>query len=509
MANVESIQAWRRSGVIALALIALTLGLYWETLQYLISRWNQLEIGEYGHGYLVLGISLYLIQRKLRAITSFTPSPSVWGLLAVTVAGLLWLVSAVAYVEMMQAVALWLLIIAIVWTVFGGRILMQLLFPLLFIAFALPIWFPLSPLLQELTADVVFWVVRLLNVPAFRQEALIVLPTGMLSIEEACSGLRYLLAALTLSTLYGYLNYSRLRTRLLVVLVAALTAVFLNFVRVFIVVYLAYLTEMQHHFVHDHLMLGWYLFGGMMIILLFIDARLSRRSAAQDDAPKMNQLEGSSTRRKLNPWLALCLSVLLISAAPAAVFQLNTQTNTDNQLTEINAPAGLGGWNTVDGQNDDWMPTYHGALTVRQTYAKNARQVHLFLGHYPHQKQGKELINDLNRISDKKRWRNRYPRARVQQYGEFRMLEQVLEKGGIEDRLVWYWYQVAGMRTTSKYMAKILQVVGRLIGQPQASIIVVATRLDDNATARKRLDDFISNVQPARFKTTNQDISSK
>ncbi|MDJ0806114.1 MAG: EpsI family protein [Gammaproteobacteria bacterium] len=503
MSNVEPIQAWRRSGFIVTLLVALSLGVYWETLKYLLERWNQFEVGEYGHGYLVLGISIYLIYSKVRRLIHISPATSPWGLLVVASAGLLWLVSAVAYVEMMQAVALWLMLFAIVLSILGWRITLQLLFPLLFIAFALPIWFPLSPLLQEWSADVVFWLVRLLEVPAFRQEALIVLPAGMLSIEEACSGLRYLLAALTLSTLYGYLNFTALKRRLMVVLVAAVAAVILNFVRVFIVVYLAYVTEMQHPFVHDHLMLGWYLFAGMMIVLLLIDARLSRSSEAPEEAVILDVGQNQADKQ-MHPWLMLLLSGLLIVAAPAAIYQMDAMAVTNSGPQGIVAPNGRDGWRGVDSLRDDWMPTFHGALTARQTYQKDDQEVHLFLGYYPRQQQGKELINVLNRISVKNRWRNRFPRGRVFDSADHSVLEQVLEKGGVENRLVWYWYEVAGHRVTSKYTAKLMQVVGKLSGRPQASVIALATRLDDKASARKRLESFITTMQPSLSAATEQ-----
>ena len=53
-----------------------------------------------------------------------------------------------------------------------------------------------------------------MEIPALRIENMIVLPAGKLSIEEACSGLKYFLVAMTLATLYAYLNYETLRSRL-------------------------------------------------------------------------------------------------------------------------------------------------------------------------------------------------------------------------------------------------------------------------------------------------------
>jgi exosortase A len=240
----ETQRGWPLAGFSVAVLLIVLLGAYRETVSYLTGLWNELKIGEYAHGYLVVAISVFLVVRERRSLAALTPCPNYWALLAVVAAGLLWMAAALADVEAAQAVGLWLLVLAVVWAVLGNHVTAKLLFPILFIGFALPIWFPLSPVLQDLTADVVFWVVRLLRVPAFREENLIVLPAGKLSIEEACSGLRYLLAALTLGTLYAYLNYTTLRSRLVVVLIAAGAAVLANMLRVFIVVYLGYATDM-------------------------------------------------------------------------------------------------------------------------------------------------------------------------------------------------------------------------------------------------------------------------
>lgn len=497
-------QTWNIFGFFVIGLLLLLFAVYHETVEYLIAHWNQLEDGDYGHGYLVLAISIYLIQRIVRTIWDVPPCPQPWGLVGIGVAALLWLVSALAYVEMMKVVALWCLLLAVVWTVLGSRTTVKLLFPLLFLGFALPIWFPLSPILQELTADVVFWVVRLLNIPAFRQEVVFVLPAGVLSIEEACSGLRYLLAALTLSTLYAYLNYSSFSKRLLVVLIAAAVAVFLNIVRVVIIFYLAYVTDMQHPLVHDHLMLGWYLFGGMMIILLIIDARLNRH---QQGTNQLQELTDPTVCKigRLSQLLVFFTCALLVTAGPAAVYQMNNLTNSKTGAVTITAPDGVGGWVEIDGFKDDWMPVFRGAVTSRQAYAKENERVHLFLGYYPEQKQGKELIYDLNHISNKEIWRTHYPRGRLHLAGDYSVLEQIIEKGGVKKRLVWYWYQVAGVQVTSRYTAKALQALGQLTGNPQASVFAIATDLDDTGSARNTLDEFIKAMKSPSLEAMRQD----
>ena len=491
---------WRISGISISALLVLVFFLYQPTVLYLMGLWNRLDAGEYGHGYLVIAISLFLIVRNRRRLITLTPCPSTVALLAVAGSSLLWFMAVLVDISVIQSVALLLLVLAIAWALLGNELIRQLAFPILFIGFALPIWYLLSPLLQDIAADVVFWVIRLLEVPAFRHEHTISLPAGSLSIEEACSGLRYLLAGLTLSTLYAYLSYTSTRARLVVVLVTAVAAIVANILRVFIVVYLGYTTEMQHPYVREHLMLGWYLFGGLMLVLLLLDARLFRSFSDKGSSAKVmheftEQGGKGSTGCNKGPMqhiAVLLATVLIVSIAPASAYVVKNPAKQDELHAEMNLPKSMGGWAVLENASDDWKPIYHGAITRKNAYQKNDKQVHVFVGYYPGQEQGEELINRLNRITNMDVWHMGYSRARSLQIGDQDVMEQMLEKDNGEKRLVWYWYHVAGHRTTSIYEAKLLQIMGLLTGTARSFVIAVAAGFEDSPeNTRKVLEDFI------------------
>jgi len=490
---------WRIAGISLALLILLTLVLYQQTVQYLISLWNQLESGNYAHGYLVLAISVYLVIRNRQQLVTTAPCPNFSGLLAVIAISVLSILAILVDVKMLQAVSILLLLLAIIWTVLGSGVTRVILFPVLFIGFAIPIWFPLPPVLQDLTADAVFWLIRTLEVPAFRQENMIILPAGNMSVEEACSGLRYLLAALTLGTLYAYLNYKTFYARLMVVLFSAAAAVLANIVRVFIVVYLGYTSDMQHPLVNDHLMLGWYIFGVLMAILLFIDARIYRRYQIADNTSDAGQNMAENESFKHVPcansrlrYLALMLvTAILVSLGPIAVYSTSEQMQDQNDVVEFYLPAGNRGWSGPLASKDDWMPEYHGAVSKKRAYQKGNDQVTLYIGYYPVQKQGEELINVTNRISNNV-WRTVYPQAHEKKAGDQQVLEQRLKDSNGKQRLVWYWYRVAGRNTTNKYEAKALQLLGILTGRSQAFVMAIAIDSKDyDDYTRRVLRDFL------------------
>jgi exosortase A len=503
----QSWYGWRIANISILVLLLLLLLIYHETILYLIGLWNDLEHGEYGHGYLILAVSGYLILHNRKALSLLAPCPYYPALLAVLAVSLLWILAVLVDVLVLQIVSLLLFILAIVWTMLGSRITGKFLFPILFIGFAIPVWFPLTPFLQHLSADTVFWVIRILGIPAFQQDNEIILPAGSLSVTEACSGLRYFIPGLALGALYGYLNYVTFNARLLVFLISAGATVLVNIIRVFIVVYIGYTTEMQHPFVEDHLVLGWYLFAGMVIILLVADTLLNRyyQPAGSDSIESNNSPVVSCRKGGLQYLSILVASVMLLSAGPVAIYWINHQSLPENMQTELELPSGIGGWKGPIKSDNDWMPKYRGAIAQKQAYQKGEQRIDLYIGYYRVQRQSKELIYYANRISNQDIWHSRNPKGSLKQTNDRMVLEQLLEKDGGKQRLVWYWYCVAGFDTTNRYYAKALQILGLITGNTQAYIIAIAVNSESDATdARMVLDKFISVMETPLAKLTEQ-----
>ena len=491
--NSRTIAAgWRGAGVAVSLLLLVVLVLYRDTVLYLAGIWNQWEIGEYAHGYLVLTISLYLVYRQRRVLACLTPCPSVAALPAIAAAALLWLAATLADVLSLQSVALLLVILTVIWAVLGPRITRHLLLPVLFIGFALPVWSPLAVLLQEVTTDVVFWLARLGGVPVMREGHVLILPSGQLTIEQACSGLRYLLAALTLGVLYGYLNYSRARARVIVVLFAAGAAILANILRVFIVVYLAYVTRMQHPLVSDHLSLGWMLFGGLVFLLLVLDLVLSRSGP---DAGTTDAAIAPAGTCRYGPAVRLLLfvaSLLLIVCAPSLALWARQPLPLASEARLVFPPAAQG-WSGPSETRDDWMPEYHGAIAALRAYRRDGDEVYLYIGYYPGQSQGRELINELNRIANAGAWQTEPLSERVVSVDNRPVLERVIISPTGRQRLVWYWYRVGGRQTTNRYSAKALQVLGMLTGRTRASVTAVAVDIETGKDdAQRLLREFVS-----------------
>lgn len=492
MPSSNAVHPWRQSTLIILSLLAGFLVLYRDTVLHVISVWNQWADGEYyAHGYLVLLISLYMVWRERAALVRGVPCPYLPALFPAIVFSLIWLLAGEAGILLVQTAMLMPLWLSVIWAVLGGRAVRLLIMPVAILLFALPVWSLLPPYLQTLTADAAYVLTRLSGIPVLQQGQLLVLPVGQFSVEESCSGLSYLLAALTLGMFYAQLTHVSVLARLGVMLVAGIAAILANILRVFLVVYIGYRTDMQHPVVFNHFSLGWYLFGALALLLLVIDAMLMRRGGQAgsvqpggDAADRMNDCAASRL-----PVVAL-LCLLTLAVGPAWGW-LHDHFQPVLTVSEVQLPPGHGAWVGPLPDNDRWQPVYHGASIRRGMYQSAGSRIHVFTGLYTRQRQGGELIYDLNRITDGAAWQVEQLAPRMITAGDHEVIERELFTADGQQRLVWYWYRVAGKNTASRYAAKALQLLGLVNGRQQAAVIALAVQQDnDRAAARAILADF-------------------
>lgn len=138
----------------------------------------------------------------------------------------------------LSVVALVVGLYALMGWVWGPRWMGETLFPFFLFAFSVPmgtsgelITFPLRNLSAELSTLISKWV---LGMDVFRDGTSILSANGRFQydVAPACSGIRSLVTLLALTTIFGYLTFTKLWKRLLMVLLAAPLAVAGNTLRI-------------------------------------------------------------------------------------------------------------------------------------------------------------------------------------------------------------------------------------------------------------------------------------
>jgi exosortase len=215
-------------------LAALILWLYAPTLVHLVSQWRHDE--NTSHGFFVPLFSALVIWQERDRLSRILPRPS-WSGLVVLIAGLGVLTLGRMGAEIFLERSSLLLVLAGVVIVFlGWNLFRAVFFPWAFLQLMIPIpaivlnqiTFPLQLLASRVSAAVL----EFLGVPVGLYGNVLQLATMRLNVEEACSGIRYLVALLTLAIIYGYLMERRLWVRWLLALASLPIAIAANDVRI-------------------------------------------------------------------------------------------------------------------------------------------------------------------------------------------------------------------------------------------------------------------------------------
>jgi len=421
-----------------------------------------------------------------------TPGLHVPGFIALILFSLVWFLSALGGIQVLQQLLYLGIVAALFGSLFGSRVLKHLAIPLLIVLTAIPVWDFLNHYLQIATAINVEFMLHLTGIPFVREGTNILLPSGTFQIEERCSGLRMFVAMVAIALLCIYQWRLRWQVAIVFMVASLALAIIINSIRIYIVVIAGYLTDMQHYFVTtDHVTLGWVLFGVILFIYLMLCNRylLSDRWYAKVVRQPSNNNEtlsgniATAQRDKKDSWRPAALIVILagISIGPvlASVYQTHPK-NAANVSIEIASPDNE--WVSLDRIGGDWQPVYHGAdYQWKKMYRDRKNNVvELYLAYYAFQSEGKEAIHHLNELYDKGKWKTVSQRKLDKRLSaaSVEVNQHIIESRTGEKRLVWQWYFINNQRIGSRLDAKVAGIKGLLSGDSAVSVLAISTDIN-------------------------------
>jgi len=498
MSQQQATQVRRTPLLMLLAVLAVQLLVYVETYGSMVQTWWRSET--FAHGFLILPISLYLIWTRREQLQAIDDQPDFRGLPFIALCGFAWLLANLADVLVIQQLAVVAMIPVLIWSVYGLKKAWAMAFPLAFLLFAVPAGEFLVPSMMEFTADFTVYAVRLTGIPVFREGLYFTLPSGSWSVVEACSGVRYIIASLTLGCLYAYLTYYSYWRRALFILLALITPIIANGIRAYMIVMIGHLSSMKLAVGVDHLIYGWLWFGIVMFILFWVG------SFWRDEKPAVVKLkaEKNSTLATKKPlWVVLTVLSLLIvwPLWAGSIGQIKAKDFVVSAHQSNN-------WQPIEPWVNDWQPRYtNPSQIITAAYQNNSKSVGLYLAHYVEQRQDAELINANNILLDSKEspWHLTKQEIKGINLEEgMRVIESQLKLGD-KKLLVWQWNIINGTPTVNNYYAKLLESWGRLVGEGNAAtgvVIYTAYEQDELVEARQLLSGFVSDFLPQIKKNT-------
>ena len=484
-------------------LLSAVFALFWNTAASMVDVWN--SSATYSHGFFVVPAFLWVVWKRKDALAALPVRPA-WPAFALLIAlGSIWLLADMASASLPAQWAIVAMVPVATAAVLGVAWVRTLAFAFAFLFFAVPFGDTMVPTLMDWTADFTVAALKATGVPVYRDGLHFAIPSGNWSVVDSCSGIRYLFACLTVSSLYGWLIFRSNLRRWLFLGFALIVAIVANWIRAYAIVLLGHLSNNQIAAGADHLIYGGLFFGVIMALVLGVGALWREdRSAGSDGGTLLRQgasadATGDISQQRRRGLSAATAALVTMSVWPSVSLATGALTIKPVSVGEIRGQAG---WVGAAEPVASWEPRLHNPASVqRQTFAKDGRKVGVHIGGFLRPSTESKLTSALNRMLEPDGL-NRQWKLAQQDRVRLVLADGVVAVGsgtliGRDTRLlVWWWYWVDGELTGSPWRAAWLQMAARLRGHDEHGGWVSIFTVDDGdgRAASTLLHAFIADM---------------
>ena len=495
---------WRTALPAFLVLAATILLLYRDTAMTMVGIWWRSET--FAHAFLVLPISLWLVWRQREQLAALTPRAQPGVLMPLLAASVVWLLSDLVVVNAASQFAFVAMLVLAVPAVLGFEIALAILFPLLFLFFAVPFGEFMLPAMMEWTADFTVFALQVTGVPVFREGQHFAIPSGNWSVIDECSGVRYLMASFTVGTLFAYLNYRSYKRRAIFMLVSLLAPILANWLRAYLIVMMAHLSGNKIATGVDHILYGWVFFGAIIFIMFMIGARWSE----PDESPAGARAAGGVSRLagglpvSTRPMLFAALAGAVVALLPHLTLGALQRAEGVAAKAKVDLPLHLAdGWAADGAQLVAWAPQFGNPSAVAaRAYTGPAGTVGVYLAYYRGQSDDRKLVSSQNVLVGMRdrEWNLPVAGGRVVAVGGQTITVRTAEilgqtQPGAARRphlVVWRVYWVDGRFVAGDAATKILGGLARLRGRgDEGAAIVLYADGETVASSNATLESFV------------------
>jgi exosortase len=226
-----------------IALISILIILtYYQTFIWMEDRWRSAS-SYYSHGYLVPFITVFLIWRSRSCFQETTFSSSTLGIVLFSTGAFIHIASAFMRIHFTSGFSFILVLLGIVFFLFGKDIGKKLLFPILFLIHMIPL--PLSAIaelslkLKLFAAGCAISLINLTGIPAIQDGSKLFFSDSSLVVGDVCSGLKSLIALIAFGTLYAHMSSVSNYAKPILFLASVPAALIANIIRILILCIIA------------------------------------------------------------------------------------------------------------------------------------------------------------------------------------------------------------------------------------------------------------------------------
>ena len=513
----NQLSVWKENTLFwgALSASLLMLGfIYFDGLQLMEKWWANRE--EYGHGYIIPFITLFLIWQKSDKLERIEFNGS-WLGVGITVLGLfLYYAGELSSLYTIIQYAFIVAVFGVALSLLGHKAFKIIFVPLIILLFMVPlpnfIFFNLSSQLQLISSEIGVAFIRLFDISVFLEGNVIDLGVYKLQVVEACSGLNYLFPLMTLAFISAYFFTGAFWKKAIIFLSSIPITILMNSFRIGAIgVTVEYWgPEMAEGVLHDFE--GWAVFMSCIVILIgemWVLSKIGKdklplQEAFGLDFPEPTPKDAEIQYRKISK--QFYVSFVMIALVAASVFALPEREEIiPDRKQFVEFPLEFDGWKGRIGHIEQ---IYIDALKFTD-YAMNdyvgedGGYVNFYSAYYDSQKKGASAHSPKSCIPGDG-WRisnlDTHSINSVNIGGVPLVVNRlVIQKGEIK-QLVYYWFQQRGRIITNEYMMKWYLFWDAMTkSRTDGALMRLTTVLkpgQDISIADKRLESFSKEIAP-------------
>lgn len=458
-----------------------------------VEAWANLP--SHAHGYVVLLVVAYLAWTKREALAGVAQSPSKAGLAALALSSAAGFAGEMVSAGVVVQFSVVFMLLSAVWAVMGDRCFRILFGPLCFLFFAIPVGYDILPTLMDWTANATVIALRASGVPVLQHDRNFIIPSGSWSVVEACSGIRYLLTSFFVGTIFAYITFTKLYKRVIFILFMLLLSLLANWLRAYLIVMAAHLSNNQWGFGLSHLAFGWVIFA--LAVMASFAVGMRWRDPEKHREPISS---GTVAPAAMTLGAALLTMALVLGWSQGARYLLNMPYR---PISTIDLTSSLNGLEQIKPSLAGVTPYFAGASAIHDaTYRFDESEIALTVAYYRNQRQGAKLVSVHNLIEPTHTWiwrksgriasaENGTPELRVEYFTKAKTNAVVATV---------YW--VGGWTTTNDVLSKVYQAINLLRGRGDdgAMLVISTTSLGNFDAAKTTIERFARDRLPRVLK---------
>jgi len=491
----QALPSYQQVIVALLAVLCLLVALFFSSVQDILDVWSSSET--YSHCYFILPMMCYLLYNRKEHLKA-DAQPDFRMAFLVLPPVFIWLVGVVAEINIFIHAGLVGVLITGTLALIGWQLAKQAWPFVIFLVFLIPFGDEVVPYLVDITANFTVGTLRFLGFPIFREANHLTMSSGQWSVVEACSGVRYLMASITLGYVYALLNYNKLSKQVTFLIVSAIVPIVANGLRAVMIVLLGHYSGMTIATGVDHLIYGWLFFGVVVFVLFWAGSFWQDPELDMGFSVSDSEINGRSLLGSIGVFLAL-LCLMLIPVAwvktikfyatpPAPVFESSQSEFMIN--TSVGAESLKEGWSPDFLEGDQ--------REIAEFESVSGKTFSLLLMTYGTQEGGSELVstqNSLVRPGNKQSVLLHQREKDLELGGKILTVRQGKVRHGKSYYSISYLLLADSQPIDNFIQLKFVEARNRLINRPQpVRVLFSIDSVDDESLFEYQSDDDLREI---------------